>query len=237
MPKIQSSIVLFVVFMAFVLAFGGYAALTFLRSRPEAPQGMITQRVNDVDVLLRFDPANTVQLLGPVNLGEEGRMGGEITAFTQEPLTQEAFTQEIFTLEAPVEATPEGAMAEALSPPETAVAPPTPTRSPEKVIFVPYQVQAGDSLYLLTQRFATSIALMAVHNISAASLQPGQIINLPVGNDAYCPGYRPYAVGEGDTAYSIARRFGTTVQELQAINNLDANFTVWVADVICVPAR
>ncbi len=229
MPKIQSSIVLFVVLMAILLAFGGYAAVAFLSNRPEAPQGMVRQRVNDAEVLLTFDPANTVLLLGPVSLEDPGRMGGEVATFTEETLPQEEAEEA-----APAPAVAPEVMLQEPVPTET---PPPPTRSPEKVIFVPYQVQVGDNLYTLTQRFATSIALMAVHNISAASLQPGQIINLPVGNEAYCPGYRPYAVGEGDTAYSIARRFGTTAQELQAINGLDANFTVWVADVICVPAR
>ncbi len=230
MPKIQSSIVLFVVFMALVLAFGGYAAVAYLLVRPKAPLGMVTQWVNDAEVLLTFDPNNTVRLLGPLSPADQGIMGGEAAIVMQEPQP-----------EMPVEAVPEETpvvMDEQPPPTATAVGPPpTPTRSPEKVRFVAYTVQPGDNLYLMTQRFYTSIALMALHNISAASFQPGQVINLPVGNEAYCPGYRPYAVGEGDTAYSIARRFGTTAQELQAINNLDANFTVWVADVICVPAR
>lgn len=229
MPRIQSSIVLLVMFLALVMALGGYAAFAFVRSRPAAPQGMVAQRVNDADVLLTFDPANTVRLLGPVNMQDASRTGEGMAMLAQE------------TQETPLEATPEGApevTAQEAPPTETAVVPtPQPTRSPDKVRFIAYQVQVGDNLYLMTQRFATSIALMALHNISAASFQPGQIINLPVGNDEYCPGYRPYAVGEGDTAYSIARRFGTTAQELQAINGLDANFTVWVADVICVPAR
>ncbi len=106
----------------------------------------------------------------------------------------------------------------------------------EPVIFVSYTVQPGDTLYSISTRQDTSISLMARFGISSVNMVPGTVIQLPIGNPAYCPGNLPYAVAEGDTAFSIAAKCGTTVQELQRINNLDANFTVYSASIICVPA-
>ena len=77
---------------------------------------------------------------------------------------------------------------------------------------------------------------MAEYGISQTSLVPGQVIRLPLGNPDYCAGKgRPYAVGEGDTAFNIGQRFNTTPENLQALNGLDASYTVRTADIICVP--
>ena len=116
----------------------------------------------------------------------------------------------------------------------TAVPPAAP--AVEKIIFQNYQVQQGDTLYSISQRIDTSIALMADKGISQANLVPGQTISLPIGNPDYCAGRgRPYAVGEGDTAFNISQRFNTSPENLQAINGLDANYTIRIADIICVP--
>jgi LysM repeat protein len=42
-------------------------------------------------------------------------------------------------------------------------------------------------------------------------------------------------VREGESAFSIAQKCGTTIQELQRVNGLDANFSIYAASVICVP--
>jgi LysM repeat protein len=96
-------------------------------------------------------------------------------------------------------------------------------------------VQAGDTLYGIAKARVTSITLMARHGIAQDNLTPGNVIQIPVGNPAYCPGRRPYAVGEGDTAFGIARKFGTTAENIRSINGLDANYTIYAASIICVP--
>lgn len=229
MPKVQSSIVILMIIMAIVLGIGGFLILTFFQNRPSTPAGTIPQIVNDTEVLLTFNPENAVHIIGPDSLlmGQDGRQMGLQTLPSAEesgqtdPLPEQP--AEIVVQQEPL-------------PTETPL-PPAPTAVPEKIITIQYQVQPNDSLYSIAQRLDTSIALMAVRGISATSLTPGQFIDLPIGNPAYCPQRQPYAVGEGDTAYSIGRRFGITAQELQAINGLDANYTVRVADIICVPFR
>lgn len=233
MPKVQSSIIVLMIVMAIIFGIGGYLVLIYMQNRPDVPEGTIPQIVNDTEVLLTFNPDNAVQIVGPAGppLGLEGG---------QQPMPQLPTDSGGQVEQAPAESHQEQpgdvGVQQVPLPTETPVLPTAvPTPIPEKIIIIQYQVQGGDSLYSISERIDTSIALMASRGISADSLTPGNVIDLPVGNPAYCPGRRPYAVGEGDTAYSIGRRFGITAQDLQAINGLDANFTVRVADIICVP--
>jgi LysM repeat protein len=206
------------IIMAIILGSGGFLALSYLRNRPDAPPGQEAVTVNGAQVLVAFNPDRMVEIVGPAALAEQGE------GAAQPPAQQPAPEQPAVTA---VPATP--------LPPTATPLPPTATPAPEKVIFEAYTVQPNDSLYEIARRIDVSIALMAQHGLSNEDLTPGRQIQLPKGNPAYCPGYRPYAVGEGDTAFSIGRRFNTTAGELQRINNLDQNYTVRVADIICVP--
>jgi LysM repeat protein len=106
----------------------------------------------------------------------------------------------------------------------------------DPVIFIDYRVQPGDTLYRISSnRIDTSISLMARYNISAEDLVVDRVIRLPIGNPDYCINRRPYAVREGDTAFSVARRFNISLDDLRAVNNLDANATIYVATIICLP--
>jgi LysM repeat protein len=107
--------------------------------------------------------------------------------------------------------------------------------SGEKVIFQSYTVGDNDSLYNITRQMATSITLMAVHGISQDDLITGQVMQVPVGNPAYCPGYFPYAVGEGETVFGIAQKRSTTADNIKAINRLGDDYKILAGDVICVP--
>ena len=105
-----------------------------------------------------------------------------------------------------------------------------------KVIFIDYLVQNADTLNSIAERIDTSIELMASNGISQASLIPGTVIQLPIGNPENCAGRgRPYAIKEGDTAFTVAQQFDTTPQFLQSLNGLDANYSLRLADIICVP--
>jgi LysM repeat protein len=106
----------------------------------------------------------------------------------------------------------------------------------DKVIFKEYTVMQGDSLYRIALANNSAIELMALHGISSTALVPGNIIpRLPYANPAYCPGYTAYVVRDHDTVFSIARTRGTTVATIAQLNRLDANYTIYAADVICVP--
>lgn len=118
----------------------------------------------------------------------------------------------------------------------TATSPPVVPALVDPIIFVSYVVQPGDTLYTVSEKQKSSIALMAVNGIDANDLVPGTTISrLPVANPAYCPGYNVYVVREGDTLYSIGHRLYTTHDFLRDLNKLGADYRIDVAQVLCVP--
>lgn len=83
-----------------------------------------------------------------------------------------------------------------------------------------YTVQKGDSLYSIARKFNTSVGeLKRINNLSNDSLDIGQILKLPVTNENYLN----YSVIKGDSLYSIAKKYNTSVDEIKRINNLISN--------------
>lgn len=214
--RTQWSIMLLMIGLAIILAAGLFLAVSVIRNRPDTQEGAETVMVEGQQVSLQRNPNTTVSLVSPTEL---------LVEETQPVVVTDAQPEEAVPTETPV---PQETVNE--PPPE-----PTATAVPDKIIFIDYTVQKNDTLYSVTQRIDTSIALMARHNIAQDNLVPDTVLKLPIGNPDYCPGRRAYAVGEGDTAFSIGQKFNITAQELQSINQLDEQFTVRVADIICVP--
>lgn len=113
--------------------------------------------------------------------------------------------------------------------------PPPPTPVPPQVIFTPYVVQPGDSLYGITQKQNTSIDLMALYGIASIDIVAGNTLNLPIANPAYCPGMRPHVVRDQQTVFSIGQIYGSSPQAIAAVNNLDANYNIKTTQVLCIP--
>lgn len=123
-----------------------------------------------------------------------------------------------------------------IEPPIATIAPPAaPTRDPNPVIFIQYTVQGGDSLYSIADAQNSSIELMALHGIDNNDMVPGNVLNLPIANPAYCPGRRAYVVRDIDTLFRIAGIFNTTVDQLRSINGISDDNMIKVTQVICVP--
>jgi len=88
-----------------------------------------------------------------------------------------------------------------------------------------YVVQRGDTLYSIARRFGVSVdAIIQLNNIARPSfIWVGQRLIIPRGTGVTpTPPAHPavYIVQRGDTLYSIARRFGTTVQALAVLNHI-----------------
>jgi len=239
MTKSRSSVMLFIIIMAILLAIVVFLAISILLNRSgdeagleTAPEGQAVPAANMVTVAnelitLQVDPNLRVQIVDVVN---EAPPVVEQPADNQPPV-EEPIVEGV-DQPTPIPPTPVTEGQPAPTAPQPVVIQP----AAEKIIFTPYTVQANDTLYSIGQRIDTTIALMAEYGIAADNLSPGTVIELPIGNPAYCANNgRPYAVREGDTAYSIAVRFNTSAEQLQMMNNLDANFTVRVSDIICVP--
>lgn len=99
-----------------------------------------------------------------------------------------------------------------------------------------YTIRAGDTFFSLARRFGTTVdALIAANpGVDPDRLQIGQQICIPVPRPRPCPG-RTYTIQPGDTFFSIARRFGTSVEALVAANpGVDPN-RLQIGQVICLP--
>ncbi len=84
--------------------------------------------------------------------------------------------------------------------------------------YIDYIVERGDTLYQIARRYGTSIdTLRSLNNLTTDVLQIGQVLKIPTTAGT---NYITYTVVSGDSLYQIARRYNTTVQALQELNNL-----------------
>jgi len=101
-----------------------------------------------------------------------------------------------------------------------------------------YTIQPGDTLFALARRFNVTVdaILRANPGIDPNSLRVGQIICIPAPSAGTCPtGTFPYVVRAGDTFFSLARRFNTTVAAIMAANpGVDPN-RLQIGQTICIP--
>ena len=83
-----------------------------------------------------------------------------------------------------------------------------------------YQVQKGDTLYSIANRYGITLAeLKAINNLTSDNLAIGQLLNVPSGLSLASS----YTVSAGDTLYGVAKKFDTTVDKLKEANNLTNN--------------
>lgn len=84
--------------------------------------------------------------------------------------------------------------------------------------YLTYTVKKGDTLYSIARNYNISVNdLMNINNLSTSLLTPGQTLLIPTKKEEI---EQTYTVQRGDTLYSIARKFNTTVNHLKQKNNL-----------------
>jgi len=103
-----------------------------------------------------------------------------------------------------------------------------------------YTVRAGDTFFLLAQRFGTTVAAIQAANpgVNPNNLQIGQTICIPgvIPPPTTCPtGTFAYVVKAGDTFFLLAQRFGTTVATLQSLNPTVNPNDLVVGSTLCIP--
>ncbi|HBE06536.1 MAG TPA: peptidoglycan-binding protein, partial [Firmicutes bacterium] len=82
-----------------------------------------------------------------------------------------------------------------------------------------YQIRPGDTLFFLARRFGTTVQAILAANpgLDPNNLQVGRNICIPVAGPTTtptappCPGGFLYTIQAGDTYFSLAQRFNTTV--------------------------
>ena len=88
-----------------------------------------------------------------------------------------------------------------------------------------YTVKSGDTLYGISNQFGVSVMDLArANNLSLTdTLQIGKIINIPNNLGTNPNSMFIYTVKKGDSLYSIAKKYNTTVDEIIKLNNLKSN--------------
>ena len=83
-----------------------------------------------------------------------------------------------------------------------------------------YQVKVGDTLYSIANKYGITLKeLKAINNLTDDKLAIGQLLNVPSGLSSASS----YTVSGGDTLYSIAKKFGISVNKLKEANQLTSN--------------
>lgn len=85
---------------------------------------------------------------------------------------------------------------------------------------ISYTVQKGDSLYSIARKYSTTIdKIKDLNNLTTNLLSIGQVLLIPTDTDLETT----YTVQKGDSLYSIAKKYDTTVDRLKQLNNLKSN--------------
>ncbi len=129
-------------------------------------------------------------------------------------------------------------------------------RAPARV--ASHTVQSGETAYAISRKYGISFAELCAVNGGAdklASLSPGQVLNIPAqkgvavaqntapvrnAQPAPAPSRAPssrvaeYSVQNGETLWSISRKFNMKPMELLALNGMDQSTRVKVGDTVKV---
>ena len=110
-----------------------------------------------------------------------------------------------------------------------------PYTPPEGIITNTYIVQKGDSLYSIANKLGTTVSeLKKENNLTSNTLQIGEVLRIPT-KEIYEEEENIYIVKKGDSLYSIANKYNTTVEELKRINNLTSNI-LSIGQVLKLPS-
>lgn len=99
-----------------------------------------------------------------------------------------------------------------------------------------YTVERGDNLYNIAKKYDTTAdEIKRYNNLNTNLLSIGQKLKIPCHmedtDDSNISKYVSYTVEKGDSLYSIAQKFGTTVDKIKIDNELKSN-TLTIGDTL-----
>ena len=100
--------------------------------------------------------------------------------------------------------------------------------------YITYTVKKGDSLYSISKKYGVPVNTLIVDNaLKNTILSIGQVLNIRIpsttiveecyGEDYTPPNQITYIVKSGDSLYSIAKKYNTSVDNIKRKNNLKTN--------------
>lgn len=105
--------------------------------------------------------------------------------------------------------------------------------SPVSQAYQSYQINSGDTLWLLSQRYSAATGeIRALNRLSSDTLHSNQTITLPVlleGSNIL------YKVQQGDTLFLISSRVRRSVEAIRAASNLNGDTIFW-GQTLRIPA-
>ena len=98
-----------------------------------------------------------------------------------------------------------------------------------------YVVKPGDTLWGISNQYGVSVTeLAALNNVDAATLKVGKVLKIPNKSGNNPDNMFMYKVVKGDSLYSIAKKYGTSVEEIKKLNYLTSSNLV-IGQVLRIP--
>jgi LysM repeat protein len=101
-------------------------------------------------------------------------------------------------------------------------------------------VERGDTLYSLALKFGVPLSDLMASNPSVVPerLEVGSRLCIPnYTGPVFCKDGVPYVIQKGDTLYSLARRFGISLEDILAVNPGLTPEKLQPDDVVCIPNK
>lgn len=97
-----------------------------------------------------------------------------------------------------------------------------------------YTVKPNDSLWEIAKEFGTSVEkLKYANNLKGSIIRPGQRLKIPTrGNIIYVK----HRIRPGENIYVLAKRYGTTIDEIKRANNLKGSLII-AGKTLSIPQR
>ena len=104
----------------------------------------------------------------------------------------------------------------------------------------PKSITRGDTLGYISQQYHTTVAdLVAINHISHANyIYPGEVIYITAQTTSSTSQTTTfhYTVESGNTLWSLAQTYGTTVDAIASLNNITNPNLIYVGEVLNIPS-